>query len=273
MSKPKPDCGVWHDVPADEYHSWPCVSNSWLGRMAISPAHYRTAESQPETPAMAIGTLTHTVVLEPTEVARLYAVEPEWHKDEANVTARGERTNSKATSYVKQQRAKFEEANRGRRIVSAAEYDRIAAMANAVYRDEAARDCLQGDCLREVSIVWDDPDTGLRCKARLDTVNKTNGRYADLKTTADLAKFPTSIARYGYHRQAVHYCEGWEILTGERLEPWLVAVEKEPPFCVQAAPLCEEGLRLGWDERRELLDRVAECQASGDWPGPAAPAA
>jgi hypothetical protein len=122
----------------------------------------------------------------------------------------------------------------------------------------------------EVSIVWDDPDTGIRCKGRFDKLG--DGYAADLKTTLDITAFPKSIATYGYHRQQAFYRYGWAVLNGgELLDMWLVAVEKAEPFCVNAAPLSELALAAGDYEWRRLLRQVQECHESGCWPGPLAP--
>lgn len=264
-----PEPGIYEDVPFAEYAAWEAVNNSRLGQMAKSPKHY-TTPIKFSTDALRFGNLCHCGRLEPIALAERYAVAHDWHLDAGNVTAAGKATDSKATRYYKERAEDFANANAGKEIVSKAEYRQMMAMVKSIDADPVARRLFAGVGPVEVSIVWDDPETGLRCKGRFDKLGP--GYAADLKTTIDLATFPKSIANYSYHRQQAFYRMGWAVLNGgELLETWLVAAEKSEPFCVQAAPLSELALAQGDAEWRKLLGRVAECHEAGSWPGPESP--
>jgi hypothetical protein len=260
--------GIYPDVPFADYCAWDAVNASRLSRMLISPAHYLTPSGE-TTPALRFGQLAHNGVLEPTALAERYAVLPDYHLDADNRTAAGEPTQSKATKYYKAKAAEFLAVNAGRERVSREEYARMKALVSSIAADRFARHVINGHGPCELSLLWTDDQTGLRCKARID---KVSGAFlVDLKTTKDIAAFAKSIARYGYHRQLAHYQAGYAAITGELLTPWIVAVESDPPHCVLAAPLSEVAVMQGETERRRLLAKVRQCQEQRDWPGPPAP--
>ena len=96
------------------------------------------------------------------------------------------------------------------------------------------------------------------------------GSIVDLKTTADAdpRRFGAIAARYGYHEQMAWYRWGIEQTTG--LADWpvhIVAVESSPPHDVVVYALDLVTLEAGLESARGLLRQVAECRASGKWPG------
>lgn len=72
--------GIYRGIPNAMYHGGPGISKSGLDLIRKSPAHYRavvTAENDDArrpTPAQAIGTALHMLVLEPAEFARTYTL-------------------------------------------------------------------------------------------------------------------------------------------------------------------------------------------------------
>jgi hypothetical protein len=262
-----PDPGIYHDIPFADYCGWDAVSNSRLSRFKMSPAHYLTPFGE-STPSLVFGSLVHCGRLEPLALAERYAVLPTFEQDAENLTNNGDQSNSKATKYYKSKVAEFVTANRGKEIIGRDEYQRMRKFVESIDRNERARRVFSEVGPVELSLVWEDELTGLRCKARIDKLCSEIGRMVDLKSTADLPAFPKSIARYGYHRQAAHYQRGWKTLTGDTLEPWLVAVESSEPHCVQAAPLAATAVMQGTMEVERLLVRLAECVETNNWPGP-----
>ncbi len=94
---------------------------------------------------------------------------------------------------------------------------RIEATAKHVAAHPDANKALTGG-YPEVSIFWEDPETGIRCKARIDNL-KTRSAI-DLKNFSNKngvsidRAISSSMSRYGYHTQAVHYSEGLSIVRG-----------------------------------------------------------
>jgi len=261
--------GVYRSLPFEEYLQIDAVSNSDLGQVKRSPLHYRERVGLDRSKPIVMGSLVHCGRLEPLTLAERYAVEPEYHKHHENVTAKGDRSSSRATKYVKDSQSRFAAANSDKEIVSREWFGEAIKIVTAINNCKESRHAL--DCNEiELTLVWEDPGTEIVCKARIDALDR-GSHFCDLKTTADLEKFTRSIYSYGYHRQMAHYREGWRILTGAELVPWIVVVESSSPYCVQSAPLAEDTLNEGGRERRKLLNLIEKCRKRGDWPGPPSP--
>lgn len=263
--------GIYDNISFADYLSIDAISNTSLGLMEKSPRHYHERVELEQCKPLVIGSLVHCGRLEPLALAERYAVTPDYQFDDDNKTTNGDQSRSSTTKYVKDRIAEFASANRGKEIVPRDWYQEMVAIVTSLHGDPLASEILNAPGRVELTLVWEDDITGMLCKARIDKEAAKLGRFADLKTCADLEAFERSIARYGYHRQAAHYQDGWATLTGEILEPWIVAVEKAKPHCVKSAPLHEEALERGTERRSDAMRKIAACHESGCWPGPPAP--
>ncbi len=259
--------GIYEDVPFSDYLAWDALSNSKLSLMAKSPRHFKLGFCKEPTPAMQLGQLYHCGVLEPLAFAGRYAICPDFHLYAENSTTEGVHTTSKNTKFVKNSVREFVAMAEGREVVSKEWYEDTVALVRELTLNEDARRILNDPGPRELSIVWE--EYGILCKARIDKI--AHGIIADLKSTAAIDGFQNAIGRFGYHRQLAHYQAGWKELTGDTLEPWLIAVESSEPFAVQAAPLHEESIAVGRSDRRRLMDNLLECLESNRWPPMANP--
>lgn len=260
---PKP--GIYPNVPFEEYIYWPAISNSRLNLAAKSMLHFKMLKFREPTPALRLGQLVHCGILEPMAVIKRYVVQPNFENDADNKTGDGQQSNSKATKYYKAKVEEFRTVNAGKTVVSQDEYERLCGINEALFRSKRARQYLSEMEQTEVSITWNDAETGLPLKARLDGV----GRLAigDLKTTQDAMAFSKSVANFGYHRQGAFYQTGWAALTGGELLPFrLIAVESVHPHGVRAAPLNEEAADIGRYEVQKLLRQVAEAKELDFYP-------
>ena len=137
----------------------------------------------------------------------------------------------------------------------------------------------------EVSIVWTDPQTGLRCKGRLDLYNESlNHAIGDGKSTqnpADYENFARTMRRYHYCEQAAFYRDGVNILLAKdgREVPqmgtftWLVS-EDAKPFTPAVYTIMDTGYegsgpyfvhgRCGY---HGWLQQVAHALKNDFWPG------
>ncbi len=266
---PKP--GIYEDVSFEEYLAWQAVNNSLLKHGTRSMAHVKAAMDGPPkepTPAMQLGTLMHGGILEPLAIVKRYVVMPPFEreitKDDGTPYAK-----PKATKQYKLLVQDFRDEHPDQEIVTEDQYQALLGVSNALSENDRARQWLNAPGKPEVSIVWNDPATGIRCKARLDkwTPNGPQAGLTDLKTTADALRFESQIAKLGYHRQLAMYCDGLRVLTGTNYEPRLIAVEPTAPYGVRAAVLSDDALNWGRESYRELLARYAECLARDAWPG------
>lgn len=256
--------GIYDDVDFADYLSWECVNNSSLSSLIQSPAHYQAykiVDRHTESDALRFGTFCHAGKLEPIQIAERYVVMPAFEDE-----LRDEFKNPKASNKYKEKVQKFEEVNAGKEIISQDWFDKLLGIYKSLSENQRAVDYFNGSGQTEISIVWDDPATGIRCKGRIDKLNDHARLLVDLKTTQNGADFPKAIANYHYDRQAAFYLDGLAILTGQKYRFAIVAVEKEPPFAVRAALLSDACVANGRRQYRRCLDLLAECRTSEEWP-------
>lgn len=247
------------DLPASEYHKRELGVASNSGMKLIrerSPAHYKAwceGEQEKETPALAFGRAYHCRVLEPDVFARTYKVMPDFG-DMRSSTNRAKRDEWLAE-------------NPGAEVISQDYADRIEAMYTALMAHPVAAGIMRNG-KAEVTMYWVDPDTGVKCKARADWW--VPGKFfMDLKTTDDASPqaFARSIAKYGYHVQHAHYCDGARE-CGEAISHYLIlAQEKEAPYLPAVYHIDAEAEQRGFALRHASLQSIASCIKSGNWPG------
>ncbi len=230
------------------------ISNSGLNKIALSPAHYRFAEKNDPTRAMAIGSAIHCALLQPdlyeTEYLRLHGI-----------TAR---TASEYKAAVK------EFAGGADFVLTGPESDHIAGMQACVMADPNGRSLLAGDGYREASLFVRDPETGVTVRVRYDFLPADSARpVVDLKKTRDCRseKFMRHIAEYRYHVQAALYLDALEWATGQKRNGFMMlAIEDSLPHALKPYLIGTESLALGRKEYRAALNTFAECEKSNSWP-------
>jgi hypothetical protein len=91
----------------------------------------------------------------------------------------------------------------------------------------------------------------------------------DLKTSGDLdrRRFARRAMDLGYHGQLAFYLRGLKALGREAGEVYLIAVEQSEPFDVAVFTMDPDALAIGDELVSSLLNRLAECEATKDWPG------
>jgi len=268
-----PAVGIHEDVSFAEYLRWPCLNASSLKQACKSAAHFLANLEASDEPsdAMRFGTLAHAGRLEPLAIAERYVVMPDL--TEGITTKNGDVPKvPKATSEYKERVAAWLAAQDGREVVESEQYESLTAMNRRLLTHERSVEWLNGFGPCEVSIVWDDPASGVRCKARADKLlTHERSLCVDYKTTRDLAGFDRQIINLGYDVQAAFYLAGLEATTNA---PWffgIVAQESSSPHCVCAAELSPTNIEVGRRKMREAIELVCHGALTGDWPGPADP--
>ncbi|MFH5927422.1 PD-(D/E)XK nuclease-like domain-containing protein [Roseomonas xinghualingensis] len=241
--------GLYLDLPFDEYQAADAVSVSTLKRFAQAPC--KALVSRPSTPSLAFGSLVHCAVLEPHRLEDRYAV--------TTVERRG----------TKAWEAACLEAG-DRELVKQADMDDALRLRDAVQRHAIARELLSPGLIVEGSLFWDDPETGLRCRARPDGIRRDLKALVDVKSAADASydEFGRAAAKYRYHWQEPMYRDGIQHVEGWVPDAFIfIVVEKEAPYLVAAYELDAADVDKGRRRVRETLSAYAECKRSGIWPG------
>jgi hypothetical protein len=219
---------------------------STLKNFARSAAHYKYAAEHgtTQTPAMAVGSAVHALVLE--------------HGD-GIVRFDGSRRGKEWEA--------FRTVHANETILTAVEYEKAVQMAGAVTAHPRAAELLIG--VKELAVEW---KLGERdCMGRLDSI-RPDGAIVELKTAADASPrgFQRAAEKFGYFSQLAWYIDGQRAAnpTGQSTDDaFVVAVESAPPYVVQTFAVTSHAIDLGRRTYRLWLEMLAVCEASGVWPG------
>lgn len=250
-----PSPGIYSGIPAETYHAMTdYVSKSYLKKLDKCPAAARVP--QEDTPAMAFGRASHVYLLEG----------PEMFFRECAVLPSGI---NKRTNAGKEEWAQFEDANEGKTLVSGDDFLKLGEMKKALDSHPFVAKLLSSG-VSEQSIFWQDEETGILMKCRPDWLPAYySGVVVDLKTCVNAGEyeFRRDIAKYGYDVQAALYLDGISIATKRIYDAFIfVAIEKEPPFRVEAYLLSMDFIERGQREYRRLLNIELECRRTGLYP-------
>lgn len=232
--------GQYYDITNEEYHSGPGLSRSQLETARSTMTNFLwclAAPPKPSTPALAVGSAFHTLVLEPErfEVDVMIAL-----------------ANSRAAKAYKELVADHPATT----VILEKEGDMIARMAEAVHKHELASSLIREAHEREISMYWVDEETGIQLRCRIDALHTEC--IVDLKSAAsgDPWEFAKSAGAHGYHRQCAIYTDGL-IACGLQPRPFhFIVVEKGRSHNVGVYTLGEESLAAGRRQYRAALRRV-----------------
>jgi hypothetical protein len=248
------DSGIVSRMPAHEYHSLPGISISSLKPLSRSPLHYKYQRMNPRrSDPMTLGTAAHCAVLEPHLYESRFAV---WSRlsDSGNACPR---------------RGQFWDAfvlaNSGKEVLTTEQHELAQAMGKAVRADPIAMKYL---CFGEPEVTL----THGNRRGRADWITKLEGKpfIVGLKTARDCRPliFGSAAAKLGYPLQWAWYFDLYESITGNEAELIEIVVESSPPHAVATYIINEDIILQGRDEYEKLLEVLARCEASGEWPGP-----
>lgn len=249
-----------HNLSNADYHAHPAVSSSQLKHMLRTPAHYLAAINHPKsaTDSMHLGSLVHTLLLEPHLVDDEYTIMPKFDR------------------RTKQGKADYEawlEHNSNKTAVTAEQMDTAINMTDSLRTSTVAKLLKSNNTFCEVSIFYTDALTGIDCRVRPDFLVTPcdafpNGLIVDLKTTdnASPSAFKRTITNFGYHLSAAMYLDGFEAHFGTcPAYIWLV-VEREAPYAVASYTPSDEMLDRGKADLDTALARLKACRDADSYP-------
>ena len=240
-----------------EYLEIEAVNWSTLKEMRRSALHYRHRVTVPreDTASLRAGRIAHTAVFEPERFATDYALFD--HENKGGKVVRN--------GNVWEE---FKKANAHKTIITPAEHAKAMALSAAVRAHPLASPYLQRGHA-EKTIQWTDPETGLRCKGRIDFDSSSKRAIVDLKSSASIAygPFASTSYRLGYHCQLGFYQWGYKEATGEDLPVVVIPVEASAPHDVTAFEYSQDCLDTGREEARSLLVKLAHHREKNTWPG------
>ncbi len=247
--------GIYDDISHHEYNAIEkeIVRNSYINAMEYCPAKARVEESK-DTPSLKLGRAAHSFVLEGEETFnKEFAVCP---------------TCDKRTKKGKEIFAEFQAENLTKTIVSEEDYVKIYGMNRAIRSHDFANSLLVNG-ISELTVIWEDEETGIMCRARPDRVPDGHNMLIDFKGTKDASEygFDKSIATYRYYRQGAMYAEGVSKITGEKYDAFvLIGCEWEFPHRLDVVVIDPDYLAWGRQEFHKLLRLEKECRDRNYWP-------
>src|SRR3954453_6931649 len=149
------------------------------------------------------------------------------------------------------------------------QFDIVRAIAGSIRSHPIASQAFAGG-EAEMTLIWNDPETGLPCKARPDYLPSHGSWLVDLKTAASAnpRSWRDPGFRLRYHARAAWYLDGAAAVLGQAPEEyWFVIVEKEAPYLVSVVSFDADALAWGRIANRKACERFAVSAAANDWPG------
>jgi hypothetical protein len=230
------------------------LSGSMLKYLKRSPKHYKHRLDNPVEPteAMQVGSLVHTLILEPEKFHQDYFVMPE-----------GLRRDKRSKEY---QGILSQHGNKT--IVAHGSYLEALEIIMAVKSDSHAVNILYATTGEmEKPVIWQ--EEGVLCKGRLDRYLTDLQVVVDLKTTNDASPkgFSYTLYKQDYGLQLAHYLAGIKHTLGLEAYPAavVIAVENVEPYAVQCYSISATRLDEAFRERSHLLEVYKSCLESGIW--------
>lgn len=224
------------------------VNFSTLKHVETSLLRYKYAvEHRSEsTEAQVFGDALHAAILEPHRLLDRF------------VCFRGDRRTKEWSA--------FQDDNSNKGILRPEQWDACLTLRDRVRNHQCVAPLIASGA-SEVTIEWDDPETKLHCKGRLDWAGPSS--LLDLKSSDVITarEFGIKAHRYHYHVQAAWYRWGYQIATGKLLPFAFVVFEKDEPFDVAVYEMTKDAIALGEETFRLWLNQVADAKKRNEWPG------
>lgn len=248
---------IEYAMTMERYRAHPGVSASDLKAMQRSAA-YANARISTDTKATVFGSAIHCAVLEPDEITKRYAIDPE-HPDGGYPAGWRNRK-----EYREQIAAIIDS---GRTPLPREEFDALPIIRARVAAHEIGKQLHALDGHREASVFVADAEFGLVRKCRPDWLVPTARMVVDIKSTRNHkpGPFARDCKTYGYALSAAYYID--TIDNELPVEHYVfLAVNNTPPFEVAAYTLDQDSMAQGRHEYRIALERWAECASRDIWP-------
>lgn len=262
--------GRYSGIPIEAYHGadeicpGPSISSSGLKMLDLCPIKYwlqspLNPEREPRktTRALNVGKAAHDLLGLGDAWPDAYWIEPEdYHRGHTN----------KWADAIAEEQAALES---GCTVLSFKDHQTVQAMAARLRKNEMA-DALFDGGEAEVTIAWQDKETGVWLRVRPDWLPHAGRFIPDYKTCEDASPtaFQRAIDNYGYHCSAALYLEGLEQALDLRPEAFMfVAQEKSAPHIVQVYQLDETARSWGAALNRRAIRKFADCLHHDRWPG------
>lgn len=232
------------------------ISNSMLSVLKRSPKEFqqrfitKTWPEEEPSSALRMGSLVHSMVLEPAAVQERYAMLPKVDK---------------RTKEGKALIEAFEQAAGDKEVIDEKDWTIAERCTDALLNHDSVKDLIGGKGIIEKPIYW--KLDGVDVAGTPDYVDLNRGLIVDVKTTQDASpdEFMKSAVGYGYHRQAWMYLDAVKEVHGVECRFFFAVVENSRPFHAAAYEPTYGFIEQGEAEVRKLLEQYQARLASDNW--------
>ena len=269
------------DMPIEVYHAHPALSNSGLKTLLDCPARYYSKylsgkyARKEDTAAFKIGKAAHCYILEgPKAFEARY-----WHNPYGSLLKNDIIELLKALGYGDEIK-KFKTSELTEMLLAKQgivpkeielnknELNQVVALARSINENPLAKGSFKQKGKSEVSLFWQDEETGIWLKCRPDWLPDDRKNVPDYKTCTSVnpVTFYGDFIKYGYHVQCAMYRTGVKaVFDTDVKEFFFVAQEKEEP-CISQVFLADETLVLyGEKAIKAGINKYLECKEKGIW--------
>lgn len=272
MTDVLPMPGFHYGVPYEDYARWDAINFSRLKpiRDTCSKCKYAIDHPQKPTAAMILGSALHVAVLEPARFEGMFYICPPCNR----TTTKGKEIWEQAVKEANGREILRQGDDKDKSAIN--QLAKLRGMAKAVRDSKEAAPFLNAPGQNEVSMLWQDDDTGLMCKARMDRFSfdfaplDNSPLIVEIKSAEDASPFAFGkiLHSYGYAAQgAGSYRVGVRKITGKTAFHIFIVVENEPPHDLAVYAMDNITLQTGERHYQQMLRRYSKCVKTGKWPG------
>lgn len=148
------------------------------------------------------------------------------------------------------------------------ELNQVIGTARAIKGNKHALAAFSQKGESELSLFWEDEETGVLLKCRPDFLPYDCKLVPDYKTACSVnpETFYGDFIKFGYHVQAAMYKEGIKAVTGIEVDSFFfVAQEKEPPYITQVYLPDNTIIHYGRKAAKKAINTYLECMEKGFW--------
>jgi hypothetical protein len=254
--------GIHVGISEDVYDRIPAVRSSLLKTVrdhTCKHAREQVLNPKPSSRQMDLGSAIHVAGLEGWD---------EFEKRVVTGPDHDRRSNANYNAWID-----FEVEHHDKYILTPTDLERCKRCVDAVVNHGRARGMLfESQGRSELTLLWTDPETGLRCKARPDRMAHWNGWQCmfDVKTIGMVPtkeKLKRRIGELAYDLSAGHYINGaMQLAPSERHFFW-IWIETKAPFTVRVTRPSAVGLAEGQKKAQMALVKWARAVDAGVYPG------
>jgi exodeoxyribonuclease VIII len=279
------NAGWYKELNNEDYHSSGGVSSTTLKKLIKKTAahlHHGVNQVFEPTASMMLGTICHSLVLEPEKFDSEFIVMPEGLKKPTSAQINAKKHTDKTLTLIHNYTS-FMDLAEGKEVITSKQHESALEMSESVLGHESAGALMQ-DKLVEQSIYWwynaidpeDDNEYKTMAKVRPDALSYAYPICIDLKTTVDATyeEFQRTILKFGYHVSAAMYLDG--INQNKELLAELghininkfvfIVVENTAPYLTAVYEMDSEFLDYGRALYRRCMLKYAQSKNSGEWP-------